>query len=122
VVATGEFAAVRAGVHLETLTPGTVFGEIAVMRGGTRTSDVVATTDSEVLVIAADAFRSAMSVSPWAASAVEQVADERLDNIARAARGQTSQQPRNSARLAILLARGRDSRCDRPRGRAVTRP
>jgi CRP-like cAMP-binding protein len=47
---------------LSTMGPGDFFGEIGALTGSTRTADVVATRDSTLLEVPADALRAVMQV------------------------------------------------------------
>jgi len=64
VVVEGEATATRKGVFLQTLGPGSFFGELALLDGGTRTATVVAKTDMRLLVLSRREFRTLQTISP----------------------------------------------------------
>jgi drug/metabolite transporter (DMT)-like permease len=64
--------------HLAYLGPGDFFGELALLRGGTRTASVQAATDMRVRVIRRSDFLGAMQALPTLARSVRSAARERL--------------------------------------------
>jgi len=64
VVVDGEATATRNGVLLSTLGPGSFFGELALLDGGSRTATVVAKTDMQLLVLSRREFRTLQELSP----------------------------------------------------------
>ena len=50
--------------HLRTMTRGEVFGEIGLLRGGTRTATVTATTDGKLLALDAASFLELVNTGP----------------------------------------------------------
>jgi SulP family sulfate permease len=74
-----------APLHLRTLTPGTLVGEIALVRGGTRTATVVAVTPCQAVRIDRDGLARMEAADPALAFAVHrvitlQVAEKLVDN------------------------------------------
>ena len=84
VVADGEVDVSIDGRKLATLRRGDIVGEIALLRGGPRTADVAALTDSRLYSLDRDAFLEAVGGSRHAAGALDTLIDERLDAIAQA--------------------------------------
>jgi hypothetical protein len=84
VVADGEVDVSIDGTKLATLRRGDIVGEIALLRGGPRTADVAALTDSRLYSLDRDAFLEAVGGSRHAAGALDTLIDERLDAIAQA--------------------------------------
>jgi drug/metabolite transporter (DMT)-like permease len=64
--------------HIAELGPGDFFGELALLRGGSRTASVVAASDMRVRVIAEPEFAPMMRRLPTLARSVRQAASERL--------------------------------------------
>jgi len=65
-------------VHLAEFTSGTLFGEMAVFLGATRSSNVVAKTDCALAVISANAFQRLMQSSPELAIYMTKMLAQRL--------------------------------------------
>jgi CRP-like cAMP-binding protein len=64
VVVSGVAKAYRGVTPIGDLGPGSFFGEVALLDGGTRTATIVAETDMRVLVISRSEFRTLQSVAP----------------------------------------------------------
>jgi CRP-like cAMP-binding protein len=64
VVVDGTAKATRNGQMLAELGPGSFFGELALLDGGSRTATVVADTDMTLLVVARGEFLSLLSLAP----------------------------------------------------------
>jgi CRP/FNR family cyclic AMP-dependent transcriptional regulator len=86
IIVEGEATATRKGAHLATLGPGSFFGELALLDGGTRTATVIAETDMRLLVLSRREFTGLLHVAPSVSSKmlVElgsrlRTADEKLD-------------------------------------------
>jgi hypothetical protein len=84
VLADGEVEVSVHGTKLATLERGDIVGEIALLRGGPRTADVVAVTDSRLYSLDREAFLEAVAGSRHAAGALDTLIDRRLDHIAQA--------------------------------------
>ena len=74
-----------APVHLRTLTPGTLVGEVALVRGGNRTASVVAVTPCEAVRIDRAGLARLEAADPALAFAMHrmimlQVSDKLVDN------------------------------------------
>jgi flavin reductase (DIM6/NTAB) family NADH-FMN oxidoreductase RutF len=67
VVLEGSVRVDREGQPVRALAAGELFGEIAVLDGGRRTADVVATTDTRCLAVPRDVIRAALEAEPRAA-------------------------------------------------------
>ena len=68
IIVAGKATATRQGVHLATLGPGSFFGELALLDGGTRTATVVAETDMRLLVLSRREFNGLTQVAPTVSS------------------------------------------------------
>jgi CRP-like cAMP-binding protein len=68
IIVAGEATATRQGVHLATLGPGSFFGELALLDGGTRTATVVADTDMRLLVLSRGEFNGLTQLAPTVSS------------------------------------------------------
>lgn len=67
VVVQGSATATRNGVRLAELGPGSFFGELAILDGGTRTATVVADTDMQLFLFSRGEFRTLHSSAPTVA-------------------------------------------------------
>lgn len=77
-------------LHVSTVGPNQLLGEIAIFGGVPRTATATAKTRIEVLRISAELFRSVVRENPDAAVEVMRVLADRLDNTTRLLREQTS--------------------------------
>jgi CRP/FNR family transcriptional regulator, cyclic AMP receptor protein len=77
-------------LHLSTVGPNQLLGEIAIFGDVPRTATATAKTHIEVLRISAELFRSLVRENPEAALEVMRVLANRLDNTTRLLRLQTS--------------------------------
>jgi uncharacterized protein YhbP (UPF0306 family) len=66
---------------LATLGPGHFFGEMAILRGESRSATVRATERTTLLAMEADAFRRLLEGSPATSSYFEQVVEQRLKRL-----------------------------------------
>ncbi len=88
------------------LGPGKFFGEMALMTGEPRTADVVAKTDSELLVISHGAFHATLGAHPELAETVSRAIAERQANLDE--QTHTSKQPDEKLieeRTSVLLGK-----------------
>jgi drug/metabolite transporter (DMT)-like permease len=76
-IESGRASVDREARHLAVLGPGDFFGEVALLRGGTRTASVRAATDMRVRVIGCCDFPRAMKTLPTLARSVRAAARER---------------------------------------------
>ena len=83
-VADGELDVSVDGAKLTTLGRGDIVGEIALLRGGQRTADVVALSDARLYGLDREAFLEAVGGSRHAAGALDTLIDRRLDRTAQA--------------------------------------
>ena len=83
-VADGELDVTVDGALLATLDRGDIVGEIALLRGGPRTADVVARSEARVYALEREAFLETVGGSRHAAGALDTLIDERLSEIAQA--------------------------------------
>jgi CRP-like cAMP-binding protein len=67
VIVEGSAIATRNGIRLAHLGPGSFFGELALLDGGTRTATVVAETDMRLLVFSRREFSQLHASSPGVA-------------------------------------------------------
>ena len=67
IIAEGTATVFRSGVRLAVLGPGSFFGEMALLDGGSRTATVVADTDLSLFVFSPAEFRSLQDVAPLVA-------------------------------------------------------
>ncbi|HET7521023.1 MAG TPA: cyclic nucleotide-binding domain-containing protein [Candidatus Limnocylindria bacterium] len=70
VIVSGQVAVERNGQRLNTLGPGDLFGEIALLDGGPRTATVTAEQDTRLLVVSHREFHSMMEEFPEVAAEV----------------------------------------------------
>lgn len=70
------------GHEVAQLGPGSVFGEMALLTGETRTADVVALTDVVTLEIGKDSLQPILQESPELAGAISEKVLERRDHLA----------------------------------------
>lgn len=68
---------------LRELGPGDVFGEMAILTSGRRTSSVVALTDVEVQVVSADSLKEGLGVDTWFGAFVTTVASRFVEAEAK---------------------------------------
>ncbi len=80
-VAAGELDVSAGGAHLRVLGRGEGFGEIALLRGVTRTATVRARTASRLYALAQAPFLAAVTGHASAHAAAEQVVHERLAGV-----------------------------------------
>jgi len=66
------------GAELETVGPGSIFGEMALIDGGPRSAAVVAKTDCRVVEIDRRRFEFMVSETPYFALAVMKIMADRL--------------------------------------------
>lgn len=78
VIERGRARVTRDARPIADLGPGEFFGEIALLRGGTRTASVVAATDMRVKVVRRREFTRAVTALPTLAHVVRTVTQERL--------------------------------------------
>ena len=64
VIVDGEATATREGTHLAKLGPGSFFGELALLDGGSRTATVVSDSEMRLLVLSRREFMSLHSAAP----------------------------------------------------------
>ncbi len=67
VIIEGSATAIRNGVTLAQLGPGSFFGEVALLDGGERTATVTADTDMALVVMSQSEFRTLQSLAPTVA-------------------------------------------------------
>ncbi len=73
---------VTGGHEVAQLGPGSVFGEMALLTGETRTADVVALTDVVTLEIGKDSLQPILQESPELAGSISEKVLERRDHLA----------------------------------------
>jgi CRP-like cAMP-binding protein len=78
VVRSGRVDVITFGNVLETVAPGGIFGEMALIDGGMRSAAALAAETTEAVVIDAAAFRTLIADQPDFALAVMQLLAERL--------------------------------------------
>jgi CRP/FNR family transcriptional regulator, cyclic AMP receptor protein len=78
VIEEGTADVVQDGTTIGTLGPGDHFGEIAILDGGRRTADVVATTDLRLAVMFGQTFRQLEAEMPSIAARIRATMEERL--------------------------------------------
>ncbi len=81
----GEVRIGHDGHEVGRLTPGDVFGELALLGDGRRHADVIAVTDVRVLSMFGTHFREMQSTMPAIEPSLERLADERLSQPAQPA-------------------------------------
>ena len=79
---------IDAGLHRYILAgctclPGDVFGEMAILTGGARTSSVEAWTDVELGVVTEKTLKEGIGLDTWLGKFVHAVAERFLDNDAK---------------------------------------
>jgi ATP-binding cassette subfamily B protein len=82
-VADGELDVSVDGAQVATLDRGDIVGEIALLRGGPRTADVVARGEARVYALEREAFLDAVGANRHAAGALDTLIDQRLGEIAQ---------------------------------------
>ena len=82
-VADGELEVSTGGTKLATLGRGDIVGEIALLRGGPRTAEVVALGGARLYELEREAFLEALGGSRHAAGALDTLIDRRLDEMAQ---------------------------------------
>ena len=82
-VADGELEVSAGGRKLATLGRGDIVGEIALLRGGPRTAEVVALEAARLYELEREAFLEALGGSRHAAGALDTLIDGRLDKLAQ---------------------------------------
>ena len=78
------------GQAVARLGPGDFFGEMSLLTGATRNATVRATTDSELLEVTADVFRSVMLSSSEAAATLGAAVTRRAEELERARTAETT--------------------------------
>lgn len=78
VVRSGEVAILRDDMELSRVGPGSIFGEVAVLRSSRRTADILAVTETRCLALAAERFRTLLREHPDIGLAVMEVLADRL--------------------------------------------
>jgi CRP/FNR family transcriptional regulator, cyclic AMP receptor protein len=78
VIEDGTADVVQDGRTIATLGPGDYFGEIAILDGGRRTADVVATSELRLAVMFGQTFRQLESEMPEIAARIRATMEERL--------------------------------------------
>jgi small-conductance mechanosensitive channel/CRP-like cAMP-binding protein len=88
--------------QVATLQTGQFFGEAALLREEQRSATVVASTDCELLVISASAFRAAAELDPGIVDRLTSKLASRLSELNRAV-ADSSQDPEDEERRSLLL-------------------
>src|SRR5262249_18373960 len=86
-VAEGRLEVVSAGKHVAELGDGDHFGEIALLDGSPRTATVVAVSEARLYAVDGDEFLTTVGGHPASARHARRTADDRLDELVQAARG-----------------------------------
>ena len=81
----GEVRIEHDGHEVGRLTPGDVFGELALLGDGRRHADVIAVTDVRVLSMFGTHFREMQATMPAIEPGLERLADQRLSQPAQPA-------------------------------------
>jgi CRP-like cAMP-binding protein len=81
----GEVRIEHDGHEVGRLSPGDVFGELALLGDGRRHADVIAVTDVSVLSMFGTHFREMQSTMPAIEAGLERLADDRLSQPAQPA-------------------------------------
>jgi len=81
----GEVRIEHDGHEIGRLSPGDVFGELALLGDGLRHADVIAVTDVRVLSMFGTHFREMQSTMPAIEAGLERLADDRLSQPAQPA-------------------------------------
>jgi CRP-like cAMP-binding protein len=82
VIETGGAEVLRDGEHIADLGPGDFLGEMGIVSKATRNATVTATTDSKVIVMTEQAFRSMSQSNPDIASRIQAAVEERCRALA----------------------------------------
>ena len=82
IIQEGTAEVVHEGERVAELGPGDFFGEIALVRSGRRTADVVATSPMRLVVLTASDFRRMRRELPKVARKIESALEERLRRTA----------------------------------------
>ena len=77
VIEDGGAEVLRDGEHIADLGPGDFLGEMGIVGKAVRTATVTATTDSKVIVMTEQAFRSMSRSNPDMASRIQAAVEER---------------------------------------------
>jgi CRP-like cAMP-binding protein len=80
-VTDGEAEIIVGETLVETVRPGGIFGEMALIDHRERSADVIAKSDTEVVVIDADRFRTLVASDPSFALEVMKVMADRLRRL-----------------------------------------
>jgi small-conductance mechanosensitive channel/CRP-like cAMP-binding protein len=112
IVRTGEVAVLMPGSNgngtrkeVARLTAGKFFGEMALMTGEPRTADVIATCDSELLVLGHGAFQATLAVHPELAETISRAIAERQAKLEEHAQSTEKRKERVEQRTSQLLGK-----------------
>ncbi len=81
VVTRGEAEIIVGDTLVETVAPGGIFGEMALIDHRARSADVIAKSDADVAVIDADRFRTLVATDPSFALEVMKIMADRLRRL-----------------------------------------
>jgi CRP-like cAMP-binding protein len=81
VVLSGEVDIIVGDTLVETVAPGGIFGEMALIDHGQRSADVIAKSDADVAVIDAARFRALVASDPSFALEVMKIMADRLRRL-----------------------------------------
>jgi CRP-like cAMP-binding protein len=81
VIETGGAQVLRDGEHIADLGPGDFLGEMGIVSKGVRNATVTTTSDSKVIVMTEQAFRSMSRSNPDIASRIQAAVEERCQAL-----------------------------------------
>jgi small-conductance mechanosensitive channel len=94
-----------APVRVGKLGPGAIFGEAALLTGGTRTATIVALTECELLAVSRQAFRNVIEANPQLSEKFTSVLAKRMDELSQTIADAAPESLNRDTRSDLLVSR-----------------